>query len=80
MLLNHMIFIMHGICLSLLRCMWQRLSAVRMFIELVCLSQVQLEPQDVQNIIKLWKVRTSFSAGKVNNLVTITKVIIYYHY
>ena len=57
---------MHGICLSFFRCMWQRLSAVRMFIEHVCLSQAQLDHQDVQNILKLWKVRATTSTGKVN--------------
>ena len=36
--------------------MWQRLSAVRTFIEHVYPSDVDANPEDVQTILRLWKV------------------------
>ncbi len=50
--------------ISIFRCMWQRLSAVRMFIEHVYPSQGEMDPQDLQNILKLWKVRTEIRQVK----------------
>lgn len=43
-------------CLPILRYMWQRLSAVRMFIEHVYPSDAGVDPEDVETISKLWKV------------------------
>lgn len=40
--------------------MWQRLSAVRMFIEHVYPTQDETDSQDLQNILKLWKVNVTF--------------------
>ncbi|XP_078382607.1 E3 ubiquitin-protein ligase rnf213-alpha-like isoform X3 [Oculina patagonica] len=54
------------------RCMWQRLSAVRMFIEHVYPSQGEMDPQDLQNILKLWKALgdgTNFSRTESLNIV-----------
>ena len=42
--------------------MWQRLSAVRMFIEHVYPSQGEVDLPDVQHILKLWKVTVAYSA------------------
>ena len=42
--------------------MWQRLSAVRMFIEHVYPSQGGIDLPDVQHILKLWKVTVAYSA------------------
>lgn len=36
--------------------MWQRLSAVRMFIEHVYPSADESHPEDVQQMLRLWKV------------------------
>ena len=51
-------------CLPILRYMWQRLSAVRMFIEHVYPSDAGVDPDDVTTILKLWKVRNKGDHSK----------------
>ena len=42
--------------------MWQRLSAVRIFIEHMFPSQDGIDLPDVQHILELWKVTFAYSA------------------
>ena len=44
--------------------MWQRLSAVRMFIEQVYPSDAGVDAEDVKTILKLWKVINKGDHGK----------------
>ena len=45
----------------LIRSTWQRVSAVRLFIEHTCPGTLACHPADVKNAFKLWKVRATIT-------------------
>ena len=44
------------------RCTWQRVSAVRLFIEHTCPGTLACHPADIKNVFKLWKVGAAMTA------------------
>lgn len=51
--------------------MWQRLSAVRMFIEHVYPSADESHPEDVQQMLRLWKVMPGYTRSSHVPLVSV---------
>ena len=47
------------------RPMWQRVSAVRLFIEHVCPPGAVAHPADIKSIYKLWKVYTLYKHSEL---------------
>ena len=55
------------------RSTWQRVSAVRLFIEHTCPGTLMCHPADIRNVFKLWKVGAAMTSV-VDNRYTIGSV------
>ena len=52
------------------RSTWQRVSAVRLFIEHTCPGTLVCHPADIKNVFKLWKVGTAKTSVVDNRYTT----------
>jgi len=48
--------------LFFVRSIWQRVSAVRLFIEHTCPGTLACHPADIKNVFKLWKVGAAMTS------------------